>query len=81
MLTENTVSSLCRDFIAESLLRLQAEGFWCVLTVHDEIVTFLPEAHAEERLKEMGEIMTVVPSWARGFPLQVEGKLSERYCK
>lgn len=80
-LTENVVSSLCRDFIAESMLRLQTEGFWCVLTVHDEIVTFLPEAHAEGQLKEMGEIMTAVPSWARGFPLQVESKLSEYYCK
>ncbi len=81
VLTENVISALCRDFIAESLLRLQDNGFWCVLTVHDEIVAFLPEKNAESRLKEMGELMAIVPSWAKGFPLQVEGKISERYCK
>jgi hypothetical protein len=81
VLTENVISALCRDFIAESLLRLQDNGFWCVLTVHDEIVAFLPEKNAESRLKEMGELMEIVPSWAKGFPLQVEGKISERYCK
>lgn len=83
-LTENVVSALCRDFIAEALLRLEKAGFWCVLTVHDEIVTFLPEATAEERLKEMGEIMCWLPAWARtpvSFPLSVEGHLAEHYCK
>jgi len=80
-LTENVVQAFCRDFIAESLLRLQEHGFWCVLTVHDEIVTFLQEHNAEDRLKEMGELMTIVPPWAKGFPLEAEGKLAERYCK
>jgi len=80
-ITENVIQALCRDFIAESLLRLEEHGFWCVLTVHDEIVTFLREANAEERLKEMGELMCVIPDWAKGFPLSVEGKLAERYEK
>ncbi|HUW48063.1 MAG TPA: DNA polymerase [Patescibacteria group bacterium] len=80
-LTENVSSGLCRDFIAESLLKLRENGFWCLLTVHDEIVAALPENKAEEKLKEMGQIMTDVPTWAKGFPLAVEGQLSERYCK
>ena len=80
-LTENIISALCRDFIAEAILKLVTQGFEVVLTVHDEIVCMLPEATAEARLKEMGEIMTALPAWAAGFPLSVEGSLSEVYCK
>lgn len=80
-LTENVIQALCRDFIAESLLKLETEGFWPTLTVHDEIVCNLPIAHAEEMHKTMGEIMATVPDWATGFPLSVEGSIEERYCK
>lgn len=80
-LTENVVSGLCRDFIAESILRLIANGFRVVLTVHDEIVCLLAEKDAEARLKEMGEIMCQLPAWATDFPLSVEGCLSEMYKK
>jgi len=81
VLTENVVQALCRDFIAEALLKLRAAGFWVVLTVHDEIVCNLPEADAQERLEEMGEIMCELPTWAIGFPLSTEGYLSEFYRK
>lgn len=80
-LTENIDSAICRDLIAESILRLMDNGFQIVLTVHDEIVCLLPEKDAEARHKEMGQIMSVVPSWATGFPISVEGDLSEYYKK
>lgn len=80
-LTENVISALCRDLIAESILRLIENGFVVVLTVHDEIVCLLEEKDAESQLKEMGQIMCELPAWATGFPLSVEGCLSECYKK
>lgn len=80
-LTENVVSALCRDLIAESILRLIENGFVVVLTVHDEIVCLLEQKDAESRLKEMGQIMCELPAWAAGFPLSVNGCLSECYRK
>lgn len=80
-LTENVVQALCRDLIAEAILRLGDNGFTVILTVHDEIVCLLEEATAEARLKEMGEIMCELPAWAGGFPLSVEGYVSEFYRK
>jgi DNA polymerase len=80
-LTENVISALCRDLIAESILRLLKNGFWVVLTVHDEIVCLLEEKNAGSRLKEMGEIMCELPAWATDFPLSVEGCLTECYKK
>lgn len=80
-LTENVIQALCRDLIAEAILRLVDNGFWVILTVHDEIVCLLEEVTAEARLKEMGEIMCELPAWATGFPLSVEGYLSEFYKK
>lgn len=80
-LTENVISALCRDLIAEAILRLIDNGFWVGLTVHDEIVALLPETNAEAKLKEMAEIMCQLPAWAKGFPLSAEGELSECYKK
>ncbi len=80
-LTENVIQALCRDLIAEAILCLIEHGFRVILTVHDEIVCLLEEKDAETRLKEMGEIMCELPPWASGFPLSVEGCLSECYKK
>lgn len=80
-LTENIIQALCRDLIAESLIRLRDNGFKCILTVHDEIVTLLKEDTAEESLKEMGRLMCVTHDWASGFPLSSEGSVSKTYAK
>jgi len=80
-LTENIIQSESRDILGEAIVRLDKAGYWIALTVHDEVVLILSKETAEQDLEEAKEIMIEVPEWAVGFPIDAEGKLSERYCK
>ncbi len=66
-LLENICSGFCRDLMVEAVLRLEHNYYPVVLTVHDEVISEVPEWYGGA--KEMNQIMTVVPPWAKGFPL------------
>lgn len=78
-ITENIVQACARDVLGELLLRLEQKGFNLILHVHDEAVCLLEKNNAKIKLNEMLEIMKVVPDWAVGLPLDVEGSCSKRY--
>lgn len=80
-LLENVVQALCRDLLADCMLRLHAEGAQIVLHVHDEIVVEAALRHAEEVRQRMTEIMNTVPTWAKDFPLKTEVHTMLRYGK
>lgn len=79
VLVENCVQAICRDVLAEALLRLERAGFPIILHVHDEAVAEVPKG--ARTLEEFTEILTVVPSWAEGFPISAAGWVGERYRK
>jgi DNA polymerase len=80
-ITENVVQAICRDLLADALIRLEAAGLPVLLHVHDEVVCEVPADRAEEALHRMAAIMSTPPAWAEGFPVKVEGFASERYFK
>ena len=79
LLAENITQAICRDILALSMLRLEANGFPIVLHVHDEAVAEVPTG--ARALEELIQIMTVVPAWAAGFPISASGWSGERYRK
>lgn len=68
-LCENIVQAMCRDMLADALLRCEGAGLKPVLHVHDEIVC---EA-SPDRLHDFLHIMSTPPEWAPGFPVLAEG--------
>lgn len=74
-LMENVVQAICRDILAEALLRLDDAGFSIVLHVHDEIVS----EEEKDRAEEMTRLMSVVPAWAKDFPIAVACESMRRY--
>jgi len=80
-LTENVVQAISRDIMVDAMLRIDAAGPWqIVLSVHDEVVA--------ERNKKLGgsiaefiQLMEIVPEWAKGCPIKVEGWEGDRYRK
>lgn len=78
-LSENVTQAVARDLLAEAMLRLASEGFDICSHVHDEVVVEVPAG--DSALKEVEEIMTQAPAWAKGLPLAAEGWRAKRYKK
>jgi DNA polymerase len=67
---ENVTQAVARDVMAIAMLRLEAEGIKTVFTVHDEI-----------DISKFRDIITRVPKWAEGLPIEADIFTTERYRK
>ncbi len=76
-ITENICQGICRDLLADAVVRCDTTGLQPVVHVHDEV---LCEA-SEDRFDEMLRIMTLPPNWAKGFPVKVEGYSGKQWSK
>jgi DNA polymerase len=76
-LVENITQAVARDIMAEAMLRCEALGYEVALTVHDEIVT----ENAQGNVAEFVQILTTVPEWAVGLPVEAAGFVAKRYKK
>lgn len=79
LLTENVVQATARDLMATAMMALEVKGYNVILSVHDEIICEVPDNFGS--LDEMIDIMTRVPAWAKGCPINAEGKEGKRYRK
>jgi len=71
-LTENVVQATARDMMATAMMALEIKGYPVILSVHDEIICEVPDNFGS--LDEMIDIMTRAPAWAKGCPINAEGK-------
>lgn len=79
-LAENITQAICRDILAEAMLRVEESGkYKVIMTVHDELVTTASEGSGS--VQELCNIMSVQPQWAKGFPISAEGYSAKRYRK
>ena len=79
-LTENCCQALARDVLAANLPALFEEGYFPVLSVHDEWITETPDTD-QFSAKKLAELMTRVPAWAKGLPLNAAGFECKNYRK
>lgn len=79
LLTENVTQATARDIMVEAMFRLEDAGYALILSVHDELVCEVPEDFGS--VKELEQIMAVVPAWAHGLPVKAEGWTGPRYAK
>lgn len=79
-LVENATQSMARDVLAWNMPAVEAAGYEIVLSVHDELITEAPDT-PEFTHERLAELMSVVPSWAKGLPLAAAGFEAYRYRK
>ncbi len=79
LLAENITQAVARDLLSSSLFRLNEQGYKTVMHIHDEVVTEVPKGFGT--VEEMTDIMSEIPTWAQGLPVQAEGWRGERFRK
>lgn len=77
-LVENIVQGIARDCLRDAIERVSAAGYKVVMHVHDEIIV---DAEKDKTLDELVKLMCVIPSWAKGLPLNADGYECEFYMK
>lgn len=75
---QHVCQASARDIMAYAVIRL-SETYIPVMTVHDEIVTEVPEGQGS--IDGLKDIMLDVPKWARSIPLDADGWRGKRYRK
>ena len=80
-LVENIVQAVARDCLAETIIKAEAMGYPVIFHVHDELICEVPEAKADQALKDILEIMASPIQWAEGLPLKGAGYQCEYYRK
>jgi DNA polymerase len=78
-LVENVTQAVARDIMVEAMFGLLREQYRILFTVHDELVVEGPKG--KRHPVEVVKIVTRVPSWAPGCPINAECSKTERYEK
>lgn len=79
-MTGNCCQTTARDILAPSLLASEEQGYTPVLSVHDEIITEVPDT-PDYDAEGLVRILSTNPSWAPGLPLAAAGFEAYRYKK
>ena len=79
-LFENITQASARDVMVNGMLKCEEAEYSVVLTVHDELLTEVPDDKSFE-LKKMLALMCELPPWAKDFPVAAEGWEGKRYRK
>lgn len=80
-IAHNCTQATARDLFADALLRLDDAGLRPVMLIHDEVVIEVDEQDAPAALQDATTILTTPPAWAEDLPVDVEGRIADRYGK
>lgn len=78
-LTENLVQATARDLLTHAMHHVDAAGHRIVMHIHDEIVVDEPTNGAS--VEDIVALMTRLPTWANGLPLDADGYECDFYMK
>lgn len=79
-MTGNCCQTIARDILAPALITSERQGYLPILTVHDEIVTEVPDT-PDFTTEGLVQILSANPPWAAGLPLAAAGFEAYRYKK
>ena len=78
-LVENITQGVARDFMTYAMLEVERAGYYPVMTVHDELVCEVADNFGN--VKDFVAIMTKLPPWGKGCPIEAEAYEAKRYRK
>ena len=79
-MTGNVCQTIARDILAPAILTAEKKGYVPILTVHDELITEVPDTE-DFSAQGLADILATNPPWAEGLPLSAAGFETSRYRK
>lgn len=80
LIVSNCIQAICRDILADAMLRVEAAGYDIVAHVHDEIICEVPIGVSS--VEEICTLMSQLPDWADNtLPLNADGYECDYYKK
>lgn len=80
VIVHNCCQTTARDILAPALQASEDQGYIPVLSVHDEIITEVPDT-PDYDADGLVAILATNPAWAPGLPLAAAGFEAYRYKK
>jgi DNA polymerase len=80
VLVENLCQGVCADFMAHGAINASREGYEICALIHDEALAYYHPKKGQS-LEEFVSLLTDLPSWAEGMPLNAEGDVVKFYKK
>lgn len=80
VVVHNCCQTLARDILAPALQTAEDRGYTPILTVHDEVLTEVPD-HPDYDAQGLAEILATNPPWSEGLPLAAAAFEARRYKK
>jgi DNA polymerase len=77
-LLENACQAVAADVLTNGCHNAEAEGYEIMTLIHDEALAFKREGQTIERFVEL---LTKLPAWAKGLPVEAKGKEVPFYLK
>lgn len=77
----NIVQGSAVDLLVHAMFKVEQAGYPVILTVHDEIVTEVPEYRTDLNDQHFAELMSDKPAVFDGLPLSVGAWQDKRYVK
>jgi DNA polymerase len=75
---ENVTQALARIVVGQQMLEI-AKRYRVVLTVHDSVVSCVPEAEVDDAREYIETCMRWTPDWAEGLPVNCESGVGRSY--
>ena len=80
MLVENQTQAVSRDIMAHAMRQAEElTQYRVVLSVHDELISEAPIGYGS--VEDFEQVLTELPAWAEGCPIEAEGWRGPRYKK
>lgn len=77
-LVENITQAVAADIMANGAHNAEREGYRIATLIHDQALAFLQRGQTAERFVEL---LTDLPTWADGLPVEAEGAIVPFYKK
>jgi DNA polymerase len=77
-IVENLCQALARCIIGDQLLKID-KRYRVVLTVHDSVVSCVPEGEVDNAREYIETCMCWTPAWAEGLPVDCESGVGKSY--